>query len=958
MLLLRKPVKLCPGLFIRYNHTTYKPIGKVTVTNLLITVDKPGKKTDVTLFDKKEKTIILDPIVPTNGNIKLIRNELQYQNDTVAPVRLPESLQYVRTLMDHYKDHVVLTQVGSFYELYFEHATKYAPDLNITLTSKQYKFGRIAFAGFPVNQLGRYLKILVNQHGYSVTIAEQYKDEGISDNETNKIRRKVARIVTPGTFIDEAFEHFNENTYLLNIELPENCTTKLSDPNMKVGLCWCDITTGELYTQEVILEELTTVISRIKPKEILLDDSFEVASLESGKWFSPLVELKKYFLKYQKTPSQHFKISDFYKLFTDKKNEKQLDIYFETFSQKEIASLKNILIYVQEHLPDISINFQLPEKQLLNSMMQIDSRTMNSLEVHSTMRTNSRKGSLLSTVKRVVTPAGSRLLTMWLSGPSLDLKEIKKRQKIVTYFLGNNHIQNMIISQLKDIQDLFRIIQKFSFGQGGAEELIQVAQSLKSSNQIAMLLKDCDCNQMTRKLLDEIIENLIFDNLLIEEILKGILPTVDIPTFVDENINTASENTDNNNKINYNKSNFLLDPNYSPILEKLYKEYEILQKGKDNLLSKYEDILLKEYNAKSVELKQKQTNEYALYVRCSPTNSKRINEFIKSDQGIIDGEPFKILQNLSQNKWLSHKSWTDLALKIELSAWKIRNEENAIIDRYKKQFVSMSKTIRQIAYNLSYLDVLVSFSVLAKEKGLVKPKLDKSNKLEIIGGRHLMVEDGLSSKTLTNFVSNDCNLEKQNLWVITGPNMGGKSTFLRQNAIIVILAQIGCFVPCTSAHIGITDKIFSRVGTADDLYNEMSTFMVEMIETSFILKGATPNSLAILDEIGRGTSGKEGVSIAYATIKYLITHNKCRTLFATHFGEELKELLTKETSKDVKDNVKFFKSSILENKNGTFVYNHRLKEGICKSSDALKVAQAAGFPEQAIQEAKELLQQT
>lgn len=245
--------------------------------------------------------------------------------------------------------------------------------------------------------------------------------------------------------------------------------------------------------------------------------------------------------------------------------------------------------------------------------------------------------------------------------------------------------------------------------------------------------------------------------------------------------------------------------------------------------------------------------------------------------------------------------------------------------------------------------------MLANERNLVCPKVDESNKLEVVNGRHLMVEEGLSARSLETFTANNCELAKDNLWVITGPNMGGKSTFLRQNAIIVILAQIGCFVPCSKARVGIVDKLFSRVGSADDLYNEMSTFMVEMIETSFILQGATERSLAILDEIGRGTSGKEGISIAYATLKYLLENNQCRTLFATHFGQELKQIIDNKCSKGMSEKVKFYQSGITDLGGNNFCYNHKLKPGICTKSDAIRVAELAGFPMEALKEAREIL---
>lgn len=250
---------------------------------------------------------------------------------------------------------------------------------------------------------------------------------------------------------------------------------------------------------------------------------------------------------------------------------------------------------------------------------------------------------------------------------------------------------------------------------------------------------------------------------------------------------------------------------------------------------------------------------------------------------------------------------------------------------------------------------MCSFATLAEEKQLIKPKVDLTRSFEIVDGRHLVVEDALKKKNLVPFTANNCDLSSNDIWVISGPNMGGKSTFLRQNAIIAILAQIGCFVPCRKAHIGLVDKIYSRVGSADDLYNDMSTFMVEMVETSLILNGATDRSLAILDEIGRGTSGKEGVAVAYGTLKHLLQNNKCRSLFATHYAQELKQVADQDLSEDT-HRIHYFQTSIREtNDPNKFYYDHKMRPGISQKSDALKVARIAGFPQDALKDASTAL---
>ncbi|EJS43473.1 msh1p [Saccharomyces arboricola H-6] len=944
-----------PRLSIRH-YSLKAPQPKIS--KLKITFNKASESSGEKAVDTYSIDTDSCPIAQANDNV-------------LSPIpskpSLPPSLQYVRDLMDLYKEHVVLTQMGSFYELYFEQAVKYAPELNISLTNRAYSHGKVPFAGFPVHQLSRHLKMLVNNYGYSVTIAEQFKKEDVANNEINKFYRRVTRIVTPGTFIDEAFENLRENTYLLNIEFPENCMSQVADVSLKIGICWCDVSTGEIFVQQVYLKDLVSAITRIQPKEILLDERLLGFHIESGTWYPELVELKKFFIKYQKMPSQHRTIESFYGLFNlgeKEATDRQLRIQFQTFTQKELAALRNTLLYVSDHLPDFSINFQIPQRQLATAIMQIDSRTSAALELHSTVRDNNKKGSLLSSIRRTVTPSGTRLLSQWLSGPSLDLKEIKKRQRIVGFFKKNVDLTETLRLMLKKVNDLSRILQKFSFGRGEALELIQMAQSLQISREIRdYLLDNVSLMKVTLKSqILQLTETLDFEKGLVDDILKFIneeelvksqdvkqngdanaILEIDVKEKKDVNKDEVSELTD-----------FIVNPSFNSKLRKLHDAYQCVWQKKEKLNNSLKDLFVGELGAKTFALKERQNGEYALHVTGTVSNLKKIDELIAKKTEFY-GNSCHILQQSSQTRWLSHRFWTDLGHELELLTLKIRNEESNIINLFKRKFIDRSDEVRQVATTLGYLDTLSSFAVLANEKNLVCPKVDESDKLEVVNGRHLMVEEGLSARSLETFTANDCELAKDNLWVITGPNMGGKSTFLRQNAIIVILAQVGCFVPCSKAHVGIVDKLFSRVGSADDLYNEMSTFMVEMIETSFILQGATTRSLAILDEIGRGTSGKEGISIAYATLKYLLENNQCRTLFATHFGQELKQIIDRKCAKDLREKIKFYQSGITDLGGNNFCYNHKLKPGICMKSDAIRVAELAGFPTEALQEAREIL---
>lgn len=874
---------------------------------------------------------------------------------------LPPALKYVRDVMDKYEGHVVITQIGSFYELYFEHATNYAPKLNITLTSKETTNGRVPFAGFPVNQLNRHLKVLVKKHGLSVAVCDQFKTKSSITNEGNLFSRRVTRIVTPGTFIDEACENFQENQFLLTIDFPENALKRSADLNTPVGLCWCDISTGEIFVQQSYLKDLASSITRIKPMEILLDEDLLQFDLTSGEWYSELIELKKYFVKYQKMPSKHRTIQSFEKLFAN--NYDDLGIVLSTFTQKEIAAFRNLLLYIEEHLPDMNTNLELPQKQLITDIMQIDSRTSVALELHSTMREHHKKGSLLSTIRRTVTTSGTRLLTQWLSAPSMDIKEIKKRQALVEFFKNNISSTDILIRYLKETSDMSRILQRFSFGRGDSLELIQLSKSLQKCNEIATFLQQNmeHSSKTTEKVIQNISKELIFKDSIVDKVLSAI----NEDSLIKQRNDKYEEGSTKNIQADVEESEkpvedetWILLPNASKKLQKYHTNYRELLKEKDKLLDWYKDWFTTRFKLKNVNLKQKNSGEFCIHISGGPANLAELDKYVdEQNQKLGVGEKFHIIQRSKQTRWITHDKWESLSQQIEAIYLLIKTEEERTIKRFQKEYIDLSSQIRRLSQTLDYIDVLSSFAKLAIEQRLVQPKITQGTDLDIKNGRHLVVESGMAQSSLESFTPNDCRISSGELWVITGPNMGGKSTFLRQNAIIVILAQIGSYVPCESAVIGLVDKIFSRVGSADDLYNEMSTFMVEMIETSYILKGASERSLAILDEIGRGTSRTEGVAVAYATLKYLVEKNKCRALFATHFGSELSDTIKNTVDNKFIDSVSFYKTGIIGD-DTNFFYDHKLKPGVCHISDAVKVAKLAGFPKEALEIASEVLKQS
>lgn len=901
--------------------------------------------------------------LPKKKHTETILNPISEDQEGNGPGKkkreLPTSLKAVREMMDLHKDYVVITQIGSFFELYFEHAIEYSSRLNLTLAKKtlgssdKSKKGTndrytVPMAGFPLSQLDRHLKVLVQDLNVGVAIVEQFKNDTGIDNEVQKVTRRLTRIITPGTLVDEIFLNEQENNYLLSIDFPENAFKREALMDLKIGLSWTDLSVGSIFVQETTLKDLVSTINRVKPSEILLDEKLLEQKLETGEWYSELVELKRYLKKYIALPSHHKTMDLFFHMFSSTKN--TIENTFNDLSQKETAALRNMLQYIEDHLPDSPINLQLPVRQLPENIMQIDSRTSDALELHQTFKDESRKGSLISSVKRTVTTSGSRLLSQWISAPSTDLKEIKTRQTLVTLFYKNTMLRTNVISKLSEVHDISRFVQRFALGRGTALELVYLAHTITVVDKLQSILQEeAKRSKASAKVLERFVEK--FDSLI--DMSQVILDDLDedalLQSIREEKEELEKELAPQSQQLQKDETDakhfaWTVRPQASKALSNLHKLHNQLREEKDSLLIHLQNILEKELNYKSVEFKFSPSLGYQLYLRVkSTTDETRLKELLPGAT---------ISQKSTTTRWVNYPTWSNLGSKIDSLNYKIKSEEENVIRKLKKGVVHQSVPLRKIANLLDSLDVTSSFAVLSHERNLVCPEVDDSLDLEISGGRHLVVEEGLK-QNLKNFTSNDFNTGTNNkMWVISGPNMGGKSTFLRQNAIIVILAQIGCYVPADSARVGIVDKIFSRVGAADDLYNEMSTFMVEMIETSYILKGATERSLAVLDEVGRGTSGREGLAIAFATLEYMLKVNKCRGLFATHFAQELYGLL--------KDNDSLngisFKQTKISHFNRKLLLDHVLVDGISAKSYAINVAEMAGFPKEALIAAESALQ--
>ncbi|OUM51791.1 hypothetical protein BVG19_g917 [[Candida] boidinii] len=893
---------------------------------------------------------------------------------------LTDFYQGMKDIIDKYdsetNDFIVLIQVGSFYELYFSQAEKYSNLLGLTLTKKKLKNQQVPFSGFPDYKIDKYLNICFNLN-LRVVLCEQKLDPV-----KNIITRPVNRLITPGTIIDEDLRDYNKDNFILSISFPDDPFKDQNNHLKKIGLCWCDIGLSKFYILETNLNDLMSNILRINPSEILINNSIDLDLLISGKIYPELQDLKNYYITRVNLAPIKKPITDYYSKFTDFDENRTNIIHtaFQDFTQKELSASHLLFNYIDECLPFYKLKFQLPKRSLPDNLMQIDQRAAQDLELMQTMKGGFKIGALANIIDKTVTSPGSRLLKNWLLSPSTDKLEILKRQKLITIFLNNKLLSDDLSLILNKTADTNKIIRRCDNGKIDLVEYYDLSNTIFLIEIMQNMIKDfvkLSNSNIDKKLIKEFLFPLFNDfnsskNLL--KLAKKINKIID-PKF--ENSSTTISNSFSSS------SSSSLQPQYfnTEVINKSWsilptssKKLLKLRNSYDKLIQDYETIL---------------NNEKLKFEQKGYTGPIRLIRDLKTFEFLIElKSSSKIIPNLIKDFELNVKDKTKSSMRYYNNDWKllgkeliflkdeIITEETIIIKELNELILSLSKEINFISPIIESLDISISFANLAKEKNLVCPIVDDSDEFEIIDGRHLVVEEGLKSANsiisnqiiggsgYENFTSNSCSLNNSDsqCWVITGPNMGGKSTFLRQNAIIAILAQIGSYVPAKSVHLGIINRIFTRVGSSDNIFKNQSTFMVEMNETAIILRDATSKSLAIIDELGRGTSNKEGIAVAFGSLSYLIKSNKCKVLFATHYGPELVNLIKKD--EELSEKIQFYKTTVQndsdkildmieDSKFKRIKFNHKLQKGVSSHSHAFEIAEIAGFPREALKVVKE-----
>ncbi|KAH8689113.1 putative DNA mismatch repair protein Msh1 [Talaromyces proteolyticus] len=856
-----------------------------------------------------------------------------------------------------------------------------APLLNIKLASKKTNAGPVPMAGFPFFQLDRFLKVLVQDLNKYVAISEEFMNPVEEKSKSGGLLfdRKVTRVITPGTLIDEKFIDTSQNNFLLSIYVntdfpgPKNgddrqntaATHILSSGTQRVGLAWMDLSTGDFYTQVTTSQMLPSAIARIGAREIVADQRLQNLL---GQELRMLVGIDDQLLTFFDAPQTSKPMSEWTPML-----EAPVSPDLESiFTSEEVAAGFSLLEYVRIQLQGVDMKLQPPRQRHLEESMGIDRNSLRGLEILETARDGLGKGSLLHAVRRTSTKSGARLLRDRLTSPSTSSSVINERLDLVAYFIENEEIRETVVQLFKRSYDSQRLVQKFTLGRGDPDDLICLSRAIEASREVRRVLSDQQTltgsiPESYRKSMSALMNRMLLDGPteLAEKILAaideeglqqqqrieesnaaeaaGLAQEVALSEGLPEDINSMPR------KVRFKTTGrpgvtvesdrgdvdtWIMRRDASPTLGRLHDDLDGLKTEKADLTTRLQE----QVGSSGLTLKWTPGLGYICHVKAAKISQQALEEL-------------GVTRNVSSTKSTRSfylPAWSQLGARIDQARVHIRSEEQRIFEDLRRAVILNLVKIRRNAAVMDELDVACSFATLAEEQQMVRPILNKSTSHRIVGGRHPTVKLGLEEQGRP-FVSNDCFIDDQErVWLITGPNMAGKSTFLRQNALITILAQVGSFVPAEYAEIGIVDQIFSRIGAADDLFRDQSTFMVEMLETAAILKQATSRSFVIMDEVGRGTTPEDGTAVGFACLHHLYHVNQCRTLFATHF-HALADMSAGF------EKLGTYCTDIKENPSGSFSFVHKLRRGVNRRSHALKVARLAGLPERAISVAQDVL---
>lgn len=721
--------------------------------------------------------------------------------------------------------------------------------------------------------------------GYRIAVAEQMED---AKNVKGIVKRELVRIITPGTVINSSLLSEKAHNYLA-------CIVQI---NQIYGMALIDITTAEFIVMEfenerTLLDELV----RLKPTEVLLSAVWKQQDKplirEMKELFHPSMHFKQaWYFDHQnalRTLLQHFKVQT-------------LDGFGLKGMLPAINAAGSLLIYLKQELNLPIDHLREMHTKTLSSYLSIDRATQRNLELTFPLNEKQKETTLLYLIDETLTPMGGRLLKDWLIHPLMQVASIHQRQKAVTFFVLNEDLRFELTPYLKKVRDLERMIMRIETGFASPRDLIALCFSLEQVPLIFKLLQSVEVELIATQVKE------LLDTDPITKLLRSAL--------VEEPPLRLSDGG-------------IIRSGFHSELDRLRN----IKKESHEWIVNYQTQLKESTGIKTLKIGY--TKAFGYYIETSRGASEKVPANFQRKQTLVNNERYIT----AELKDFEHKMLT--------ADERILGLESELFHALRKEVTGFAKTIRIIANALAHIDCLQSLAKVAKERNYVLPLVDDSDRFEVLEGRHPVIEAALSSG---HFIANDIHLDaEQRLALITGPNMAGKSTYIRGAALIAILAQIGSFVPAKKAHIGIIDKVFSRIGANDDLSRGQSTFMVEMTETANILKHATNRSLIILDEIGRGTSTYDGISIAWAVAEYLLTQEgkRAKTLFATHYFELTQ--LPEKIAGAVNYNV-----SVKETDKG-IVFLRKILQGAADKSYGIHVARLAGIPFAVIKRAEEIL---
>jgi len=800
-------------------------------------------------------------------------------------------------------DSLLFYRMGDFYELFFEDAEIASRALGITLTKRGKHQGEdIPMCGVPIHAADDYLQKLIAQ-GYRVAVCEQLEDPAEAKKRGSKsvVRRDVTRLVTPGTVTEEKLLDPSEACYLMALG-----RVKGAD-DAQLALAWIDISTGVFRVARTAPDRLLADIYRVDPRELIVSEAvFHDPDLK------PVFDLLGRIVVPQPpaffdSASAADRLSRFYEVST-------LD-GFGQFSRAELSAISAAVAYVEKTQKAERPPLGRPMRDEDGTSLFIDPSTRANLELVRTL-SGSREGSLLKAIDRTVTGAGGRLLAERLMSPLTDPAAIGERLDSISFFLDEPAVRDGLRLILKGAPDISRALSRIALNRGGPRDLGALAKGLAAAREAVALLA-------SRELPVEL-----------EGCVKALKA---LPVELGQHLDAALAD-----------ELPLLKRDGGFVREGYHAELDEMRALRDQsrrVIAGMERDLIEETGIRSLKIRH--NNILGYYIEVTANNASVLTDSPEAKARFIHR------QTMANAMRFTTTELADLESKIANAADRALAIELAVFDQLAQEVVAAAEQVRGAANALAVLDVSSALAVLAEQESYCRPHVDTSLDFYVEGGRHPVVEQSIRKQLGQPFVANDCDLSPGDgqkygaIWLLTGPNMGGKSTFLRQNALIAVMAQMGSFVPARVARIGVVDRLFSRVGASDNLARGRSTFMVEMVETAAILNQATERSLVILDEIGRGTATFDGLSIAWAAVEYLHEHNRCRALFATHFHEMT--ALTEKLNRlvNVTMRVKEFE--------GEVIFLHEVARGAADRSYGIQVARLAGLPEAVVERARDVL---